>query len=274
VGKVIAVANQKGGVGKTTTAINLAASLAAAEVPILLIDCDAQSNTTASLGFGRDPNRLSLYDALISESHEVLLGTVVQSTCLEGLSLVPADRNLSGAAIELISRPNREFQLKELLRPIQDQYSYVFLDCPPALDLLTLNALVAADTILVPLQCEYLALEGISALVETVELIRSGLNPQLEIEGLLLTMFDDRTNLGRQVASELRTHFPGKVFDATIPRNVRLAEAPSHGKPILMYDVRSKGAEAYIQVAKELLARNAKLKQHHSNRDSQTAAHQ
>lgn len=255
--KIIAVANQKGGVGKTTTAINLAASLAAAEVSVLLVDCDAQSNTSASLGFYRDASRLSLYDALSSESRDIPLKAVVQSTCLDGLWLVPADRNLAGAGIELISRENREFQLRDLLEPLKSQYSYIFLDCPPALDLLTLNALVAADSILVPLQCEYLALEGISALMETIERIHSALNPRLELEGILLTMFDDRTNLGRQVAAELRTHFPGKVFDTTIPRNIRLAEAPSHGKPVLIYDVRSKGAEAYIEVAKELLARNA-----------------
>jgi chromosome partitioning protein len=252
-GKIVAVANQKGGVGKTTTAINLAASLAAAEVPVLLVDCDAQSNSTASLGFHRDPDRPSLYHALVSGSP---LKSSILATCLECLYLVPADRNLAGAEIELIYKDNREFQLAHLLEPLKSDYAFIFLDCPPALSLITLNALVAADSILVPIQGEYLALEGISALIDTKERIRSTLNPKLELEGILLTMFDDRTNLAKQVAEELRTHFPGKVFETTIPRNVRLAEAPSHGKPILVYDVRSRGAEAYIQVAKEILAQN------------------
>ena len=257
-GRIIAVANQKGGVGKTTTAVNLAASLAAAELRILLVDCDAQANATSSLGFARDPERRSLYDALLSEPGSLpTFDGVIQATCLEGLYLVPADRNLSGAEIELISLEARESCLRQLLDPLREAYEFLILDCPPSLSLLTINALVAADSLLVPIQCEYLALEGISALLDTVERIRGKLNLTLELEGIVLTMFDDRTTLARQVAAELRSHFPGKVFDTAIPRNVRLAEAPSHGQPILLYDVRSRGAEAYIRLAKELIARQS-----------------
>jgi chromosome partitioning protein len=254
-GRVIAVANQKGGVGKTTTVINLGASLAAAELKILLIDCDPQANATASLGFSRDPSRSSLYQALFSEDSSQ--ETVVHQTCLEGLSLIAADRNLAGADIELISLDRREFLLRDLLEPLRPAYEYILLDCPPALTLLTINALTAADSLLIPIQCEYLALEGISALLDTVERIRASLNPGLQLEGILLTMFDERTTLARQVAEDLRQHFPGRVFETVIPRNVRLAEAPSHGQPALLYDVRSRGAEAYIRLAKELIARQS-----------------
>jgi len=248
--RVIAISNQKGGVGKTTTAINLGASLAAAERRTLLIDCDSQANSTGGLGFAKDPSRRSLYHALILNEP---LARLIKKTEVEGLDLLPSDKNLVGAAVELVSFDQREYRLKQLVEAVRAEYSYVLIDCPPALDLLTLNALCASDSVLVPIQCEYLALEGVSELLDTLMRIRRTLNPNLSIEGILLTMYDDRTNLSKQVAADLHSFFGSQVFQTVVPRNVRLAEAPSHGKPILFYDIHSKGAEAYMQLAKEVI---------------------
>lgn len=253
--RVIAIANQKGGVGKTTTAVNLGASLAASEKPTLIIDCDPQANTTSALGFPKDPARRTLYQTLI-------LGEPIERITIdaqvEGLELIPSDKNLVGAAVELVSVDHREYRLKAAIQHIRDKYAYVLIDCPPALDLLTLNALAASDSVLVPIQCEYLALEGVSELLDTLMRLRRTINPSLAIEGILLTMYDDRTTLSKQVAADLRSFFGSQVFESVIPRNVRLAEAPSHGMPVIFYDIHSRGAEAYIQLAKEVIANDQK----------------
>jgi chromosome partitioning protein len=255
VGKVIAIANQKGGVGKTTTAINLSASLAANDLKILLIDSDPQGNATTGLGISKTEGRPTLYQALLGEAE---LASAIVHTEFEGLDIVPSDKNLVAANLELVEFGNRESRLREKLEPLKGQYSFILIDCPPALDLLTLNAMVASDTVLIPIQCEFFALEGISQLLDTIERVRESFDRDLKVEGVLLTMYDDRTNLTRQVEQDLRGFFENAVFRTVIPRSVRLAEAPSFGKPIIFYDVRSRGAESYIQLAKEVLANEQK----------------
>ncbi len=253
--KTIAITNQKGGVGKTTTAINLAASLAASEVKVLLIDSDPQGNATSGLGIQKVEGMLTTYDVLTDGDHT---SDAVQHTEMEGLDIIPADKNLIGINFELANVDNRQSMLRHHLQEIRNRYRYVLIDCPPSLDLLTLNALMAADSVLVPIQCEFFALEGVSALMDTIDRVRDSFEHPLQVEGILLTMFDDRTNLTRQVAADLREFFGDEVLRTVIPRSIRLAEAPSHGKPILAYDPGSRGSEAYIQLAKEILANEQK----------------
>jgi chromosome partitioning protein len=252
-GKILGVVNQKGGVGKTTTAINLSACLAIEGLNILLVDCDPQANATSGLGVPRDDNRHSIYDVLVGNApaEQVILPTEIKN-----LWLLPGSKNLTGANVELAGVEGREVRLRDALAPIRSNHDLVILDCPPALDLLTLNVLVAANSLIVPMQAEYFALEGISELISTLERVRAAFNPGISIEGVLLTMYDDRTNLAQQVTETLREYFKEKLFQTVIPRNIRLAEAPSHGKPVALYDARSRGTEAYFELTGEFLARN------------------
>jgi chromosome partitioning protein len=265
--KVRAVANQKGGVGKTTTAINVAASLAMANRRVLLIDMDPQANLTSGVGLkGKAAPAGTIYQALTSDLDDP--SAFVLTTTIDGLSLIPADRNLTGAEIDLVTLPNREHRLRMRIDRLRPSFDYIIIDTPPSLGLLTLNSLVAADAVLIPLNCEYFALEGLADLVATLRRVRAAFNPTLDIAGVLMTMYDERTNLGQQVARDIRAFFQERVYDTVIPRNIRLGEAPSHGIPAIVYDVKSRGAEAYLALAREVLARDASpaptgTEQHH-----------
>lgn len=251
-GQVICIANQKGGVGKTTTAVNLSASLAAAEKACLLIDCDPQGNATTGLGFDRSSLEKGLYDLLMGA---VPAEELIREASLSGLNVIGATADLIGAEVELVSIEDKEFRLRKGIAQARQKYDYIFLDCPPSLGFLTVNALTAADSVLIPLQCEYYALEGLSDLLKTVQAVKMSLNPMLDFAGILLTMYDKRNNLSQQVADEVCIHFKGNVFKTVIPRNVRLSEAPSHGSPIILYDIRSTGAQSYLALAKEMIGR-------------------